>query len=129
MFSSDIRKIKIAELKAKGDGGTIQRLRKSCADAAAVMEHTAKLLAGKPMEKKYRLRLCNELLRGSSLLRNIARFDRPSPFDAARVADLAHKALNAKDSGTWVSTLMNLRSEARASLGLQIIPKGKKGSA
>jgi hypothetical protein len=133
MFSSDITKIRLAELKAKGDGGTIQRLRKSCDDAAAVMEHAAKLIAGQPLKKDYRVRLAHQLLRGSKLLRGMGKFSAPKGLDAARVAELAHKALNTKNTknsdavGAWVQALMEIRTAARASLNLPPIPKGTKG--
>lgn len=77
MFSSDIAKVRIAELKANGDAGTVQRLRKSCDDAAAVMGHTAKLVAGRPMSRKQRAMLADELRHGASLLRTLARVSPP----------------------------------------------------
>jgi hypothetical protein len=77
MFSSDVAKIRVAELKAAGDAGTIQRLRKSCADIAAVLESTAVLLTGKPLSKEVRTHLANELRRGASSLRSIANVSAP----------------------------------------------------
>jgi hypothetical protein len=74
-----------------------------------------------------------QLLRGSRLLRNMGRFSTPNGLDAARVAELAHKALNTKNTknsdavGAWVQALMEIRTAARASLNLPPIPR--KGTA
>lgn len=45
----------------------------------------------------------------------------------ARIARIAHTALNAPDDGTWPKALMQIRTAARTSLGLPPIPKGKRG--
>jgi hypothetical protein len=77
MFSSDVAKIRLAELKAKGDHGKIQRLRQCCFDAAGVFEEAAAILEGSPLLKEHRRVLAAQLRRGAVSLTSVAKLSAP----------------------------------------------------
>lgn len=77
MFSSDLTKIRLAELKAKGTSGDVARLRSCCLDAAAIFKHAANILDGKPLPKAKRSMLASDLRRGASHLRAMSGLTAP----------------------------------------------------
>lgn len=77
MFSSDVKAIRLAELKAAGHEGTIARLRSAIGDAAKVMDKAAAMVVSPGMAKDHKEALAEELRRAVVALRSLRTATKP----------------------------------------------------